>query len=333
MAKKASLVQWKELYELANKIQKLEPWKDFYDMDLFAIEPKGYKEPIFISIMGHAGNCLGISAYEGVLGYSRICEIAESENSICPTRFILGNQDAMVCYFGDFDELSDYDEELLDKLGLSYEEGEWIYFLSFQRRYYPYQLDAREVQTLIDVYKGFIFVLEEYQEFEYHPDFDREVYMVSMDEEDNWYSYTVPKPIPLSLYDSVAITDQDFLEHLKTCSSCDIELAMDLDYLFEGAFVEDIERPVNPLLFIAYDLSTDELITCDLVEIDITEVDAVMMTFFGIIDEFGKPNKVYARNPLILTALQNVCEELGIEIVEDPLEEIDDLIENIKSSL
>lgn len=45
MRKEASLEQWKELYELGIELKGLEPWKDFWDMDLIVICPKGRKEP------------------------------------------------------------------------------------------------------------------------------------------------------------------------------------------------------------------------------------------------------------------------------------------------
>lgn len=333
MIKKASFEQWKELYELAGKIQKLEPWKYFWDMDLFAIEPKGYKEAVFLSIMGRGGTCVGVAAYEGLKGYSEFCELAQSENSFCPSEFFLGHQNSLVCYFGKRDELADYDEKVVNSLSLSFEEGKWPYFLSFQNRYYPYQLDSREAQVLIDVYKGLIFAIEEINEFDLNTDFEEEIYMVSMDDEGEWYSYIVPHPTPRPLYQSVRITNSNFLERLQNAQKCDLELAIDMDYLFKAAVIKDEEKPINPLVLIAYDLRTDQILVCEALEITEKEVDATMRTLFNVVDQLGKPNKIYVRNPLISLAIEDVCLELDIEVVEDPLEEVDDIIEGLKKNL
>ena len=46
---------WLELYEVAEKIQKLEPWKYLWDMDLLMYLSEEMKDVFYCSVMGHAG--------------------------------------------------------------------------------------------------------------------------------------------------------------------------------------------------------------------------------------------------------------------------------------
>ena len=44
---------WLELYEIAEKIQKLEPWKYLWDMDLLVYLCQPLNEVFYCSVMGH----------------------------------------------------------------------------------------------------------------------------------------------------------------------------------------------------------------------------------------------------------------------------------------
>ena len=81
MRREADLTAWGKLYETAGKIKALEPWKDFWDMDLIIVCPKGKKVPYFCSIMGHGGVCCGISVYKMCIR-DRYYLLAFSANSV-----------------------------------------------------------------------------------------------------------------------------------------------------------------------------------------------------------------------------------------------------------
>lgn len=46
---------WLELYEVAENIQKLEPWKYLWDMDLLMYLSEGMNDIFYCSVLGHAG--------------------------------------------------------------------------------------------------------------------------------------------------------------------------------------------------------------------------------------------------------------------------------------
>ena len=57
MRKEPTLEQWRELYKLGLKIRDMEPWNDFQDLDIIAMEIPEKKEPYFCSILGAGGQC------------------------------------------------------------------------------------------------------------------------------------------------------------------------------------------------------------------------------------------------------------------------------------
>ena len=112
-----------------------------------------------------------------------------------------------------------------------------------------------------------------------------------------------------------------------------MELVIDLNYLFTPIDDPDYDRPINPLLLLAYDLKEDQILAGDVLPIEQDEMESVVSIFFHMIEEFGIPKKLYARNPRILIGVEYLCEQLQIELVNDPLQELDDIYQNIQNTI
>ena len=182
---------------------------------------------------------------------------------------------------------------------------------------------------LIETYKGLIETLkhEEYQE----SIFERgDIIYTQKDEDGNWFSYTVPRPMEPDRYNTIYINDSSLIEHFKKAESSDLELAIDMDYMMVPTNDEGFERPINPLAYIVFDLRNNQILHFDLIHPDQEDYEVIMNNFLGAIEHFGKPKHVYARNPYILNWLEYICDELEIPLVEDKLEEIDDIFNMLK---
>ena len=57
--------QWLKLYEVAEKIEKIKPWKYFCDMDLFVYVSPTSNDIFYCCIMGNAGLHTGLNIYQG----------------------------------------------------------------------------------------------------------------------------------------------------------------------------------------------------------------------------------------------------------------------------
>ena len=138
MRKEASLELWRELYDLAVEIKKLEPWNYLWDMDLIEIQLPGYQEPVYCSVMGKGGQCYGIGLYEGSKGLADFNMIATADEFMLPTAYVMGEQSNLSCYFGDREEVPREQKAVIKELGLKFRgRGQWIYFESYKKRYLP----------------------------------------------------------------------------------------------------------------------------------------------------------------------------------------------------
>lgn len=329
MATPATLEQWKELYDLAIEITKLKPWNSYWDMDLIAVETKKNEEPNFVSIMGKSGTCTGISVYRGMEGYSDFCQICNDDYNV-PATFVMSDQNCITCYWGNRDEIDDEMYSIIKQLGLRFRgNGNWIYFKTFEKKSFPSLPNYGEIKMLIETYKGLIETLkrEDYQESIFA---GGDILYTQKDEDGNWFSYTVPRPMEPERYNTILVNDSNLIDYFKNIKDGDLELAIDMDYMMVPTNDEGFERPINPLAYIVFDLRNNQILHFDLIHPDQEDYEVIMNIFLGAIEHFGKPKHVYARNPYILNWLDFICEKLDIPLVKDNLEEIDDIFNMLK---
>ena len=322
MATQATLEQWEELYDLAIEITKLKPWNAYWDMDLIAVETKKNEEPNFVSIMGKSGTCTGISVYRGMEGYSDFCQISNDDYNV-PATFVMSDQNCITCYWGNRDEIDDEMYSIIKQLGLRFRgNGNWIYFKTFEKKSFPSLPNYGEIKMLIETLKH-----EDYQESIFA---GGDILYTQKDEDGNWFSYTVPRPMEPERYNTILVNDSNLIDYFKNIKDGDLELAIDMDYMMVPTNDEGFERPINPLAYIVFDLRNNQILHFDLIHPDQEDYEVIMNNFLGAIEHFGKPKHVYARNPYILNWLDFICEKLDIPLVKDNLEEIDDIFNMLK---
>jgi hypothetical protein len=123
-------------------------------------------------------------------------------------------------------------------------------------------------------------------------------------------------------------------DELKNQKQIDLEVILDFTYLpvmVEGE--EEGERPKNPLLFMAYDNTDGGVITMDILEEGDDEISRTLGFFISFVQQNGRMKTIKARNPWIFGALEDICEYCSVDLVYDPVEIMDQVIEEVVSQL
>ena len=135
-------------------------------------------------------------------------------------------------------------------------------------------------------------------------------------------------------FPAVMLEDQDLRDELKNQKQIDLEVILDFTYLpvmVEGE--EEGERPKNPLLFMAYDNTDGGVITMDILEEGDDEISRTLGFFISFVQQNGRMKTIKARNPWIFGALEDICEYCSVDLVYDPVEIMDQVIEEVISQL
>ena len=86
---------WLDLYEVAEKIQKLEPWRYLWDMDLLVYLCKPLNKVFYCSVMGHAGMHRAIAIYQD----EQIHGLFELAKNQIPENMLINYQECITCNF------------------------------------------------------------------------------------------------------------------------------------------------------------------------------------------------------------------------------------------
>lgn len=313
----ATSEQWKDLYEVTTRIKELKPWEKFWDMDLIGVIKDDDEDSVFYSILGRGGDCYGIAVYEGFEGLNSFLMLTMQQSMNLSTEYAMFNQKNLTCYWGKRDELSDKQRKMIKELGYTYRgKNQWLYFLSFEPGYYPYNMDTDEVLRMTEYMRNLERALKCYEQETEGVDFEHgNMYHIMLDEENEIIS-TGEMPLPFTSFQfgNLLITDEKLLSDLAKVPKCNAVLEADVSAL--GASVNDkkYDRPANPALSLLGDANSGAVIKFEMLE---PEDDAIVMLaeiLIGFIFQFGTPKEVRVTNVIVEAGLEQICDVCKIKL-------------------
>ena len=101
---------------------------------------------MFYSILGKGGDCYCISVYKGYDAFNSFVMLTMQERMNLSVEYAMFNQHNLICYRGKREELSAKQREIIKTLGYKYRgKNNWLYFMSYEPGYCPYNLNQNEV--------------------------------------------------------------------------------------------------------------------------------------------------------------------------------------------
>lgn len=330
--KMAGLDEWKELYEVTERIKELEPWNDLWDVDIIGVPGIREREDTFISVLGHAGKCFGLCIYEGVEALNQLFLTKSQKQLNASHELLMYKQNALVCYWGDREELSKEQYRRVKELGFKYHgKNQWLYFLSFKEGFYPCDLNAEEVSRMIGYMKILETALSECRQ---------EIKAVNFDNEKVAYIDAAPPrkmavsergiPIEAKGIPTLQITDDLIIARLRKAESSGISL--EAEVIIPGVEFKDPEyiRHINVAICTLVDAESGMIL---LHEVNDPGEDP-FINMADVIVEYtlseGAPAEVHVSNEIMAAALDHVCECAGINLVrKNKLKHTSEIAEDI----
>ena len=239
MRKEALLEQWKQLYEVATRIKELKPWEKLWDMDLIAVRSGAKEDTVFYSILGRDGDCYGIAVYEGYEGLNSFLMLPMQQSMNLKPEYVMFNQKNLTCYWGNREELTGKQRKLIKDLGYSYRgKNQWLYFLSFEPGYYPYNMDESEVLRMSTYLQDLELALRYYNETDIKVDFEHgNMFLFSFGKDKKTWNFgEAPLPFTSFQFGNLLITDEELLSDLAKAPKCDAVLEADVSVLLKTHF-------------------------------------------------------------------------------------------------
>lgn len=317
MRKEATLEQWKELYEVATRLKALKPWEKFWDLDIIGIREGAEEDTAFYSILGRGGDCFGIVVYEGYAGLNDFMMLTMQERLNLPADYVMFSQNNLTCYWGNREELTDKQRKNIKEMGYKYRgKNQWLYFLSFEPGYCPYNLNQDEVCRMTNYFLNLELALQHYEEVLGDIEFENgEMYYFEFGEDKKTWNYGA-KQLPFTSFQfrNLHITDEELLSDLKTVPKCNVILEADIATLGVSISDKKYKKPANPVACMIADVASGMLLKCELQEPDNDAAVSLAEELIGFIFQYGVPKEIRVSNILVEAGLEQMCQVCGIKL-------------------
>lgn len=317
MRKEADLSQWKELYETATRIKEMKPWEKFWDMDLIAVGAEAPDDTTFYSILGRGNECYGVAVYEGYEALNSFLMLTMQESLNLSPEYAMFNQKNLTCYWGNREELTEKQRKIIKELGYRYRgKNQWLYFLSFEPGYYPYQLDQDEVIRMTEHFQNLERALKVYEERNIQVNFhdSNMFYLEFNDKQEVKTAEERPLPFTSVAFGRLEITNKALIGELKAAPKSNLILEADVGML--GAAVSDkkYDRPANPPMCLIGEASTGFILRYEMQEPEDDLIVCLVEEIVNLILNHGVPKEIRVSNVIVEAGLEHLCSLCGIRL-------------------
>ena len=314
MRSEAQTENWKKLYEIASEIKEKNPWDYFWDMDLIYLKD----EDVYVSILGRGGETYGISVYEGELGLNdfKILSI-QNELNISP-EFAMYLQNNLTCYWGNREELSAKQRNIAKELGYTYRgKNQWLYFMSFEKGYMPYNFDAEEVTKMTSYLSSLHCALKAYLTKQPKTNFEQG-YILSYCGTHNDFSLIKCDWEDVGFHTYDLANDKELVKELKsipkTLGTIEIEVLPMFSAMNDKAF----DKPINPAMCMITEAKSGMVLAAEFSTPKASALIQLTNTFINTVFKRGLPRKIYVCNGIVATCLDDICRILNIKLELKP---------------
>jgi len=313
-----SLEQWKDLYEVARNIRLIAPWNTLNEMNLITIMLPGREEPVYCSVIGQGGECYGVGVYPGYESVNDFYRLADAgDDEMC---FLAGfEQNCMMCYFGDREELSNKEREILKSLNIRFRgRNEWIYFRAIEPGYFPWTIDSEQADLLISTLQNFAMACTYLLNNKLTVDFDggETLLRYYSPEKELWLNQAVKMPpIPVITQRLIA-DDETLLAKLKRKKRSGVRLEFEATYLPVPIQENKNDKPYLARVLLLMDKGSGLVLgqhmagKDDQIEMDILD----MLTQYIL--KSGRPASINVRDDHTGRYIEDFCQKIDVEMIE-----------------
>lgn len=329
--KEAKLEEWRALYEAAMAVKELKPWETFYDMDLITLDG-GWEEEVYASILGRSGECYGITIYEGLDGLNDFMMLTLSDHMNIPSDFAMACQNNLTCYWGNREEMDEEQHRIVKELGYKFRgKNQWLYFLSFKKGYFPYNMDQNEVHRMTSYLALLKDAILYYRDHQIQVKFEAEETFVYSAKGKKVTGEAKPLPFTGHNFPVLTLTDEEVLEELRNSEKCSAVLEADIISLNAGVQDAVYDRPANPWICLLADAQSGMILEVEMTGPEDDEKIILAEELLSFISQHGVPKEIRVRNVLIEAILEQVCKESGIKLRRvKRLPNVEEFMENMK---
>ena len=231
--------------------------------------------------------------------------------------YAMFTQTALTCYWGDRAELSEEQRRIIRELGYKYRgKNQWLYFMSFEPGYYPYNMSKEEVLRMTIYLTRLRTALQKFVES--HNQVSLEYGNMLLFEFDKngevLYSDEALLPFIDFQFGMLELTDDELMNKLSKEPRC--EMVLEADIIRMGVSVRDkqFRRPANPTLCLIMEEKSNMMVKCEMPEPEEDPLICMAEQLEEFILANGIPKEVRFSNIMVLAGLAHICKICDIRL-------------------
>jgi len=308
-----SIDAWRKLYQLADEIKIVAPWKWMDELQIFALQIDPEDELVYCSIMGNGGEFSGIALYFGAVGlesYNAIQELLQD-----PFDLYL-SQNCLMLTYDDSDLLKEEDKQLFKKLGSKYRgKGAYPLFRFLEPGFEPWFLSDDQAQFLIVALPKLIDVAKTVKyDTEYLFNDEGLIRLFALDdrsEAPRWKDSWIPGYLPPEESQQPRLDEMRVNRILKNCQKA--PGVWELDYFYSPGLIQNKPKPFYMQVAMIVDKEEGTVVGYDLIMDDAHET--VVAKLFDAMEKFKLvPRKVHVYKDDLYYLLEGMSKLFGFEI-------------------
>ena len=313
---------WSKLYQLADRIKALKPWRFMYEDDI-----TGVRDPVtgtigFISVMGNLGEHYSVTVYLGERAFGQFLELSRNPDNAVPETVLEIPQ--IMLSFEDRDFTEKEDRTIMNEIGIKYSgKKSWPVFRSYRPGMVPWFLEEKEQESMVHF-------LEQFLEIAVRPESEtkdvesgsnlQDIFMVrecnKVGENIKWND-TFQKILIPSLEELTIRVDSGLLARARNTPVG--KNIYEIDFFLTPAQVrEKNRRPFFSYLLLIVDERSGMVITSELldpsdgIEQMLAKIPGILLRKFSTATSL--PQAVFAGSPRLADLLLPLMKSLGIKL-------------------
>lgn len=310
---KEMLEKWRRIYSFAQMIAAYDPWELFAEENTFVLVPKETSNEHYFSFLAESSGRCGIAIYPSGNAYvAARCRLRGANPKREP---LFDLQDALILLWGDREDVSKGNYELIKALGLKFRgRGAWLHFQQYRLGYVPRQVQEQDLDHLLDDLGNLWMMVRAICEENLMTDFDNREAVVRFysQKDEMYYTGSVPVNLPEKIsYPEIIMQESADLQEMRTKQSRG-SIALDWSYL-PVSYWEDGEN-IIPRLLLAADIKSGAILETEL----LSPADDPCAILFDMISHiswtYAKPTVIEICDAEIESCIADFCKQAGIRL-------------------
>lgn len=331
MRTEATREEWNQLYQFAMKYRDMRE-DGLKDIAFFSVCFSN-EETIYFSILGNDNMCTGFSMYQGMEGLNDLMGLIFAEQMSLDFYDMVLEQNCISMRFGSREDVSKEQYQIISDLNLKFRgNGNWIYFETYEKGFYPYICNREEVLAAIKYLEKFMEGIQYYRDCRQRADFKKGEFFEYYCDNGIWKGQVKRLPIIEYQYPTVHIADDFTRGKLKKAQKNKTGVIMEVKtfYYCKGVSDQNYDKIIVPKIAAVADHYERRIMDYRMIlpEEDSKTILAIILTEW--IHQYGCPREIIVSDLITAALIGDVCKICHIKLTNGITSVIEEFRTNVR---